>query len=622
MGRIPRDIVDAVRDRTDIVEVVSRHVKLTRRGGNFVGLCPFHQEKSPSFNVNPGKGIFHCFGCNVGGDVFKFLMMIEGLSFVEAVKELAGPAGVVIEERELTPAERRNLQRRATLYDVLEAACAFYESVLWTSAEGATARAYLERRGMTKEAAQAARLGFAPSGWSRLLDHLHRQGFDAEQVHEVGLARARNPDGARRAGYYDAFRERLIFPIRDERGRVIAFGGRLLEGDGPKYINTPETRLYEKSKVLYGLDRARAGIQRLDRVLIVEGYFDVLSMQQGGFPETVATCGTALTREHLEKLRRLTRNVVLVMDADEAGQRAAERALPLFLDVDLQPWRLEIPGAKDPDDLIREEGPEAMEQALNRREPLVEWLVRRKLAAYGRSSELGTVIDAMTQEQVVEELGPLLLKLPDPQISRIAGMLWYKEELLRARLAKLQPQANPTEALPPPQPPAWRPHRDVVHLLWLLVHRYEQVADIVQEADPRVLDAHAPVREAVARLVGGEPVAGVLEDLRDEGVRRTLSAVVARDRLYAVEEAALAVCEVLDRLDRPQRQALIAALKEEVEQALRDGDFPRAREADGTLRRIRSLEEELQKAIIRKDPRAAAVLLATRQVPSGSSDIT
>ena len=285
MPRIPREVVDAVRERTDLVEVVQRHVKLSRRGSSWVGLCPFHQEKTPSFNVVPSKGIYHCFGCQAGGDVFSFLMKLEGLSFHESVTELASSVGIEVETRELSQAERRELQKRATLYDALEAAAKFYEGLLWTSDEGAVARKYLEDRAMTRETLREARVGWAPGGWNRLVDHLHAKGISANLAIDAGLAK----EGRSRP--YDAFRERVVFPIRDDRGRVIGFGGRILEGDGPKYLNSPETRLYQKSRVLYGLYEARNAIQRVDRALIVEGYFDVLALRQAGFPEAIANCG-------------------------------------------------------------------------------------------------------------------------------------------------------------------------------------------------------------------------------------------------------------------------------------------------------------------------------------------
>ena len=289
--RIPREIIDSVRDKVNIVEVVQRHVNLQKRGNSYVGLCPFHGEKTPSFHVVPQKNIFHCFGCQQTGDVFRFLMHMEAVDFVTSVRELAATVGIEVPERDLTPQERRALKQRASLYDVLEASASFFESMLWTRPEGASARAYLDERAMKRETLTEARVGFAPDQWSALVDHLRAQGFDSRLAYDAGLAKERRQGD----GYYDTFRNRIVFPIRDARGRTIGFGGRLIDGDGPKYLNSPETRLYEKSQVLYGLYEGRRAIQQRERVIVVEGYFDVLALQQAGFNEAVATCGTALT---------------------------------------------------------------------------------------------------------------------------------------------------------------------------------------------------------------------------------------------------------------------------------------------------------------------------------------
>ncbi len=607
MGRIPREVVDAVRDRTDIVEVVKRHVTLLRRGGNFVGLCPFHQEKTPSFNVIPGKGIYHCFGCQASGDVFKFLMQVEGLSFVESIKELAGPAGIAIEERELTRSERQDLHKRATLYDVLEAAAGHFESLLWTQAQGQIARDYLSNREMSQETAKQARLGFAPEGWTHLVDTLHRQGFDEELALDAGLAR-RSTKSDR---VYDTFRGRLMIPIRDDRGRIIGFGGRILDGEGPKYINSPETRLYQKSRVLYGMHTARGSIQRKDRVLVVEGYFDVLSLQQAGFTEAIATCGTSLTPEHLERIRRMTRNVILLMDADEAGQRAAERTLPLFLQSGIQPWRLELPGAKDPDDFIRESGAEAMEEALAQRESMLEWVVRRKIAGQ---------VDVMSRERVAEELLPLMTSAPDLLVSKIAARLNIREESFRRRLATAARKAETVEEAPAPVDSGWRPHRDVSHLLWLLVHRYDQTVDVLRRTDPHLLDAHAPILPAVARLVSGEPVAGILPDITDQGVSRTIAAVVARDKLYSEEGAAIAMCDILARLGGPGRAARLRALTDDAGRAGREGDLSLLRAATAEKSTLISMERQLEQSLSEGNVEQCILLMHPRRPASEGKD--
>lgn len=586
MAQIPREIIDAVRERTDISEVISRHVALVRKGRSIVGLCPFHQEKTPSFHVIPDKGIYHCFGCQAGGDVFRFLMMLEGLSFVEAVKELASAAGIEIEDRELSPSERKALRQRATAFDVLESAAAFYEGQLWTG-PGTVARQYLlEKRAMSQEHARKAKLGYAPSGWTRLLDHLHREGFAAEQAADAGVARPRQQG----EGFYDTLRERLVIPIRDERGRVVAFGGRLLEGDGPKYLNTPETRLYQKSHVLYGLDVARNAIQQKGRVIVVEGYFDVLGLQQAGFAEAVATCGTALTPHHLEKIRRLARDVILVMDADEAGLRAAERSLPLFVEAGIQPWRLELPGAKDPDELVRAEGPEAFSAALEQKEPLFEWVIRRKLDAYGTST--------MSRDRVLEEVLPMLLRLRDPTLtSQVARRIGLGEDVVLARLRELRRQTAvatadaqraPDKPEPVPEPKGWEPQRDMVHLLWLLVHRYGEVADLISRVSPSLFEGHEPVRPALARLLTGEPVAAILPEVTDAGVKKTLLAVVARPKLYEPEESGKATLQLLATLARPIRAAKLAALAEEIRKAEAAGDVARL---TGAMRQKKTLQD-------------------------------
>ncbi|MCB9665609.1 MAG: DNA primase [Alphaproteobacteria bacterium] len=603
MARIPREIVEAIRDRTEIVEVVSRHVQLQRRGNSWVGLCPFHQEKTPSFHVVPSKAMYHCFGCHASGDVFRFLAEIEGLSFVEAVKELAGPAGVTIEERELSREERDNLRKRATLYDVLEEAATFFEAQLWTGPEGEQARAYLQRRDLSAELAREARVGWAPEGWTRTLDHLQRKGFPTGLVVEAGLAKPR-PGGD---GSYDAFRARVILPIRDDRGRVIAFGGRLLEGDGPKYINSPETKLYQKSHVLYGLDAARRAVGQADRVILVEGYFDVLSMHQAGFRETVATCGTSLTPEHVAKLRRLTRTVVVLLDADEAGTRAAERTLPLLEQAGIQGLRLQIPDAKDPDDLLREQGAEAMAGLLARAEPLLAWVAARKVAAYG--------LTAAGKARARDELAEMLHGLTPGQVAELAPVLRIHEGELLA-WARAHAHRAPDEA-PRPEPRAgWRPHVDAVHLLWLLVHRAEEVGDLVRRVDPGLIATDAVLARLVSRLLQGETLAAVLDDEEDPGVMRALAAIAARSALYAPDEAARAVVEVLARMARPQWDEELALATADAADAARARDFDRARAASTRKHVVSLRRRSLDRALDTADLELAITLLEPDDEPA------
>jgi DNA primase len=556
MSMIPRDIVDAVRERTDIVEVISRHVRLERKGASWVGLCPFHKEKSPSFNVIPGKQLYYCFGCQAAGDVFRFLMQVENLGFVEAVNALANAAGITIEQRELSDDERRRYRERGTLFDLMEEAAAWFESNLWTSADGAQARAYLEKRKMSDEMSRRARLGWAPAGWTRLADHLDRKGIRPDLILLGGLARQRD-----NGGLYDAFRERLIIPIRDERNRVIAFGGRILQGDGPKYINSSETPLYEKGRTLYGLDMAASAIRSRGRVVLVEGYFDVLAMHQGGFTETVATCGTALTPEHGHRLQTLARNVVLMTDSDAAGVAAVRKVIEklgtAFHDKATTLFRAQLGDAKDPDELLVRHGPEAMERVLRGAEPIHAWFTRELLKEHGYSTT--------GRERALDELSRVVQGLSDLQIAEVAGLLRLNESAVRARLRSSADDAPARAA------PALPITREVTHVVWLLVHRYGQVADLIQRVDPTLLREHTTAWPLIARLVQGEPPARIQDDLSDETARKLLGAVVARERLYSPEEAPLAMVDVLVRLARPRHDAEVAALQEALSAARREG---------------------------------------------------
>jgi len=589
LSRIPRHLIDQVRERTDIVEIVARHVRLSRKGSSQVGLCPFHQEKTPSFNVVASKGIYHCFGCNAHGDVFRFLMELEGLSFVEAVKELASAAGVVIEERELSPDEARQIRKRASLFDVLEAAAAFFENTLWTKPEGRIGRSYLKQRKITTDTARNARIGFAPGGWTALIDHLHHDGYPPELIFEAGLARKR----AQSSGHYDTFRDRLIIPICDDRGRVVAFGGRILEGDGPKYINSPETSFYRKSSTLYALDVARTAIQRENTVILVEGYFDVLSMHQAGFKHTVATCGTALTPDHLIRIKRLTRNAILLLDADEAGQRAAERSMLGFLEAGIQPWRLEIIGAKDPDELIRDGGAEAMTRALDCKQPLVEWVVQKKIEALGGS--------IAGRDTLIEELMPVLVRLPGDLLSRVAARTAIPEAVLIKRVGGAYRPSHPQPPPSAPSPSNWKPTRDVVHLLWLLVHRYDQIVDLMGDIHPSILQDHVPIQAVIARLVTGEGIAAIIQDNEDPAISRTLAAVVAKAALYAPNEAATGLCQVLERLRRPVRQARLNQLQGLLDRSIRTKDYELQRLVLTERKELTSIKKQIERCLLRGD---------------------
>ena len=371
----PPQFLDEIRTRVPLSDVVGKQVRLIRRGREFVGLCPFHKEKSPSFAVVEDKGFFHCFGCGAHGDVIGFLMRTENLSFPEAVERLAGLAGLQMPVQ--SPVERERAKRAATLYDVLEEACRWFEEQLLTPAAG-DVRAYLTRRGVRPETVERFRLGYAPDSRSRLIQHLKGKEVPDRLMAEAGLA-VGGEDGRDSA---DRFRHRLIFPITDRGGRVIAFGGRTM-GDHPaKYLNSPETPVFHKGALLYGYALARKPAHEAGTVIVAEGYMDVIALAQAGFGHAVAPLGTALTETQLGLLWKMADEPILCFDGDAAGKRAAyravERALPL-----LQPGRslrfALLPGGQDPDDLIRGSGRGAMAQVLEGAVPLLDMLWKSRI---------------------------------------------------------------------------------------------------------------------------------------------------------------------------------------------------------------------------------------------------
>lgn len=427
MSIIPDDKVNEVRERASIVEVVADYVSLRKSGANYQGLCPFHGEKTPSFNVNPARGIFHCFGCGVGGNAITFIMKIEGLTFPEAVKFLAKRVGVTIEELPPTPQEKRRLDEREALYRINGLAADFYRGVLTRDPAGEAGRRYLERRGVADATAEAYRLGFAPDRWDALTRHLERNKVPLETVETLGLIRRREG-----GGYYDTFRNRLLFTIADAQGRPIGFGGRVLDDTLPKYINSPESPIYRKSEVLFGVSLARQAMREQGATIVVEGYFDHLALYQAGVRHAVATCGTALTGEHLKLLQRYAGKVYTLFDSDGAGQKATCRAMELFFDGALPAYVVELPAGEDPDSFLKKEGGGAFADRLTRARPIFEWFFRQLV----QQTNTGTVEGKV---KVVEELAPRLKKIANPverdlYLKEIARVLGVNERALARKI--------------------------------------------------------------------------------------------------------------------------------------------------------------------------------------------
>ena len=422
--------VDEVRAAADIVRIVGDYVQLRKGGVNLKGLCPFHQEKTPSFSVHPTKQVFYCFGCGVGGDVFKFVMLIENLSFPEALRRVAEKVGITLRETAGDETFDANARDRATLFKIHEVAAKFFAEQLSGTIEGRAARGYLADRGLSDEVIGRFRLGYAPVEGRALTRRLSEAGFPIEQLEKSGLV-LRAAEGER---HFDRFRRRVIFPIANESGKVVAFGGRALGDDQPKYLNSPETPIYTKSRILYHLDRAGTPIRKLDRSILVEGYMDCIAVATAGFENVVASCGTSLTESQVRLLGRYSRRVVVSYDPDSAGLAATERSLALLLEEGFQAQVLALPGAMDPDTFIRRQGAEAYRKLLDSAPSYLDHLTERAASQHDVRTAEGKVAAA-------NAVMPYLARVPSPLLraelaNRLAERLRLDERMLREELRR------------------------------------------------------------------------------------------------------------------------------------------------------------------------------------------
>lgn len=427
---IPDNILDQILDRCDIVEIISSYVPLKRVGRNYKALCPFHHEKTPSFIVNPEKGIFHCFGCGIGGNVFSFIMKYERLEFPEVVKMLAKKTGVALPERTARDSEK-SLSLINGMYKIHEFATAYFQNMLM-SPSGKQAREYLVKRGMRNETASKFKLGFAPDSWDDLLIYLKRKGFSEGLIEKSGLIIPR-PD---RSGYYNRFRNRLIFPIFNQRDTVIAFAGRVLDDSLPKYMNSPETQIYNKSRTLFGLNFAKRDINEKDAAVIVEGYMDLLIPYQSGMRNIIASCGTALTPGHIRVLKRHSRNAIMVYDADKAGQMATLRGLDLLLTEDMHIGIVQLPKGFDPDSFVRGYGVEAFQELLKKPISLFEYKLNLLTSMYNTDSAESKIKIAGEMLKTISRVNNAILK--SEYMKRLAESLDLDEDALRLEAKKVK----------------------------------------------------------------------------------------------------------------------------------------------------------------------------------------
>jgi DNA primase len=443
---IKQDKIIEIRDRASIVEVISDYVTLKKAGRNYMGLCPFHAEKSPSFTVSEEKGIYHCFGCQTGGSVFHFLMQYDHLTFPEAVERVAKRYGITVERFE-RPGAAKDAGEREVLYRVNERVAANYHKILFDHPEGKRALDYLKARGVDEATARKFMLGYAPQTGSGLLNLVKQENLSVNDALRLGLIGQRSPQQ-----FYEKFFARVMFPIVNAGGKVVAFGGRVLDQGMPKYLNSSETPLFHKGATVYGLDQAKEGIRKADRVVVVEGYLDAIALHQYGISYTVATLGTALTVEHVRALARYTKNIIALFDGDDAGSKAAARSCEIFIEAGLLGRAAFLPKGEDPDTFIRSGGKAALEAILDRAVPLADyyfsWLEQR----HGKTLE--------GKSQIAGEVSRLLAKVNnafevDLLVRRAVDTLGIREELLRRPATT--PSNRPMVKGAPvamPQPPA------------------------------------------------------------------------------------------------------------------------------------------------------------------------
>jgi len=572
---------EKVKQQADIVRVIGDYVRLKKTGQNFTGLCPFHQEKTPSFAVHPVRQIYHCFGCGAGGDVFKFVMELDKCTFPEAVRTVAEKCGIPIPRpRERSPEERRENQQRSALVEMQREAAAFFARQLHEGAEGKVAAAYLEDRGLDRAAMMRFGLGFAPSSGDALLRHVKSK-FPENLLEASGLF-SRNESGRP----YDRFRRRIIFPISNEAGKIIAFGGRAMGDDQPKYLNSPETPIYSKSNVLYHFDRAKEALRREDFAILVEGYMDAIAVARAGFANAVASCGTSLAEPQIKLLSRATHRVVVNFDPDAAGQAATERSLSLLLEKEFDIRVLVLPGGADPDKFIKEHGADAYRKLLTEAPPYLDYLIAR-----ARQMDRSTTTGKLA---AVNFLMPHLQRVPNRLLrsewaTRVAAELRVDEPVLREALRRAAAERR-SEVKPRPEllgstiRPAER------RLMQMLIEaegfREKLAREIISNALHRGLETER-IFELLITKVRERPDAAKLADALEQRDRDVLFKVLFEPNAESTWEEAESCLGVLR--DRSLREELVE-LQKKIE----------AKTAPADLTRLLARRLELQRMLARQ----------------------
>lgn len=535
-GLVPQHTLEQIRAASDIVEVISSYLPLKRAGANFVAVCPFHKEKTPSFNVNPQRQIFHCFGCHKGGDVFTFVKDYENISFMEAVRRLAERAHLPL-EFEQTPGQEKVRYLKETLLQIHEQMCQRWQAALANDAAGQIARDYLAKRGVSAEAVKLFRLGYAPDLWDDTVNWAKSKGHELATVEQAGLIIRKDGEGGAPARYYDRFRGRLMFPICDEQGRVIGFSGRVLSGDEKtaKYVNSPETPLFHKGKVIFGLDKSKRALLDAGFAIVCEGQLDLIACFMAGVQNIVAPQGTALTGDHCRILKRYVPEVVLCFDSDAAGQNATTRALDDLLASGLAIRVATVPAPHDPDSFIKERGGDAFRQLIEHAPGFFDYFLERLCRVNDVRSDRGRAAVVRGFGEAVMKTGDAVLL--DTCARKAAGLLGVGVEAVKAEFKKAARDVAPkpdAESEPPLPEPASPPSAQEFWLLRLVLQDEDLVEWVIGHLDLAWVE-HPLVRRVLElRFAGFQNndwvgVAAMLGEVNDEAVTRLVTEAVSEE---------------------------------------------------------------------------------------------
>ncbi|MBI3813849.1 MAG: DNA primase [Nitrospinae bacterium] len=581
---IPDEIVEEIRTRSDIVEVISERIQLKKSGANYKGLCPFHSEKTPSFIVSQGKQIFHCFGCGTGGNVYQFIMQIENIPFPDAVLYLAKRYGINIPEQK---GKGINSSQKSILYNVNGLASDFFHRQLLESPQGKAAREYLKKRGINDDTANVFKIGYASPSREGIQQFFKKKGVSVDTQRLAGLIKEKEDGG----GYIDKFRDRIIFPISDTEGRVVGFGGRILNDteDRPKYLNSPETPVYKKSDILYGLNLSKEQIRKSKEAFLVEGYFDLITAYQNGVKNIIATSGTALTENHAGVLKRYTDNITLLFDGDEAGRSASMRGGVALLNKGIKVKVIPLPSEKDPDNFIKEKGMEGFLSAANGAKPYMEYIIEKAISESdmkntdGKIKCVRTVLPYLSLLNSSIERSVYLSLLADRTgIKEKAIMEEMNKQRVESRESRVESQ-KPRTPNPEPQVPN-RAERILVQLMLLDSKNIDKIKRHISADDFNDSDM-AKITSILFSLSGreeGVTLSQVMDMLHDERLKRLASELAFENIEYQEVDRNISDCIRYIKRSRMDIKNMVRQLKTAI--------------LDGNHKQFKELQEQILKS--------------------------